>query len=253
MTAPVAKNNSSAKLISSAGGKRDRNRMIAIQAGVAVVLVGLIAVIGVSIANKKSEKDAAADRKAAAAAGPAVYKDGDLRFGNQDAKIVLQVTEDLQCPACAMYQAQVGPYIEGLIKENKVAVDYRTIGWLNSPNNEQYSSRAANASACVAEADKAKWLPWTNLMFSKQPPESASGLPDSTIVDITKQAGVTSPQVAECITSGKYSDFITGVTNTTMKGGLQHTPTVKVNGTELKDTSPAGIKAAIEQAERVAK
>lgn len=238
-----------AKLITNAG-RRDRNRKIAIQIGVAAVLVALIAAIGVSIAAKKSDKDEAAAAEAAAAAPPAILtKDGKLRLGNQSAKVVVAIDEDFQCPACQNFEAISGQTVTDLVNSGKVAVDYNPIAFLDSKTNQRYSSRSANASICVAEADKAKWPAWHKSMFDKQPPEAGgTGLTDEQLVAIAKEAGITAPETATCITSEKYRSFVAANTKKAVEGGLEHTPSIKVNGTVVESPTPDALQAAVTKA-----
>lgn len=227
--------NKSAKLIAGAG-RRDRNRKILFQGGVALALVALIAVIGVSVAGKKKDKDDKTAAQAAAAAGPAVFDKGALRFGNPDGKVVLTVTEDFQCPACKLFEATTGPTIDKLLETNKITVDYQPVAWLDDSSTTAYSSRAANAAACVADAGKSKWLAWQKLMYDKQPAEQTAGLTDDQLVGIAKQAGVDTPAVAECIKSEKYAAFVTASTDRNFKNAkLGGTPNAKVNGEQVGD------------------
>jgi protein-disulfide isomerase len=248
----VAKNAGKTAQLITSGAKRDRNRTFGIQAAVAIVLIVLIAAIGLSVAKHKSHKDQVNAAQQAVAAGPADLVDGAVRFGNPNGKNVITVYEDFQCPACQMFELQEGgaDYMEQLIAKGQVTVDYRPGGYLDSFGAGQadgyYGTRAANASACIAEADKDKWLAWHKLMYTKQPPENTGGLPDSALVDIAKQAGIESPQVAACIIGEKYKAFVAAQTS---KANIDHTPTVDLNGKEIKQaSSDQSVVTALKQA-----
>ncbi|OAK52429.1 DsbA family protein [Rhodococcoides kyotonense] len=241
-------NNSKKKAQAAAAalqGKRDKQRRTLIQIGVAVVLIALIAVIGFSIASKKSD-----DSTATPAATPsAVTSDGAIRIGDPNAAVVVTVVEDFQCPACKQFEAISGDTLSGLVADNTVAVDYKPIAILDRMSSTNYSTRAANASMCVADADIADWPAWHTAMFEQQPAEGGSGLTDDELVAIAASAGADSAEVAGCITDGTYTDYVTSQTQTVLQGGVTGTPTVSVNGTVVQNPTPDGLRAAISAAQ----
>jgi len=195
----------SSQLINSAQSSRGK---VLAQVGVALVLVLLIGAIGVSIAIKKEDKDKKEAARVASAQGPTAISQNGLRFGKADSKVVVTLVEDLQCPSCKLFESQAAETIDGLIKSGKVAVEYRTISFLDQMSTTNYSSRAANASACVAESDKNKWFDWHEAMFRDQPAEQSAGLTDDRLVAIAREQGLTSQQTADCINSQKYADYV---------------------------------------------
>ncbi|MEU8896704.1 thioredoxin domain-containing protein [Nocardia sp. NPDC048505] len=225
----------------------DRNRNLAIQIGVAAVIIGLIAVIGVGIAMKKKEKDDPGPTPAIAAAPAAngltgsITDNGSVRIGKPEAKTTVRIVADLQCPACQAFEAQYKDLLEKNVADGKIAVEYNIISFLDQASGTQYSTRAANASYCVAEADPSKYQAWLGAMFAAQPPEGTGGLTNDRIVEISKQVGY-GDDVASCIKDQKYSKYIKKVTEDVFAEGVQSTPTVFVNG---KQTNPAQLEQAI--------
>nr|WP_246461444.1 thioredoxin domain-containing protein [Nocardia transvalensis] len=238
----------------------DRTRTIMIQVGVGAVLVALIAAIGISVAVKNNKKNdpgptpSVAANSADPAATPGSLTDkGAIRIGKPDAKVTVRVVADLQCPACQMFEQSNGKVLEDEVKSGKAAVEYNIIAFLDKMSSgTRYSSRGANAAYCVAEADPSKFLPWLTTMYQQQPPENGTGLTDDQIVQIAQAAGYTDPKTAECITSDKYDKFVQKTTKDVLGEGIQSTPSVFVNGTQIKTQQelmqPDGLRQTIEAA-----
>ena len=64
-----------------------------------------------------------------------------------------------------------------LRNEGKITVEYRPLGFLDSRSTTNYSSRAANAAACVVNESPEKYSDFVDLLFDKQPAEGSAGLP----------------------------------------------------------------------------
>ncbi|KZM71223.1 disulfide bond formation protein DsbA [Nocardia terpenica] len=236
----------------------DRRRTIAIQIGVAVVLIALIAGIGISIAIKNAKKNDVGPRPSVTAqpASPdaitgSITDKGAIRIGKPGAKATVRVIADLQCPACQAFEAANGQMLTDEVKSGKAAVEYNVIAFLDaSSGGTKYSSRGANAAYCVADADPTKFQDWLTAMYKQQPPEGGKGLPDDKIVQITQQVGYTDPAVAQCITADKYDGYVQKITKDVLNSGIQQTPTVFLNGKQLsgQQLMPDALKQSIEAA-----
>lgn len=211
----------------------DKKRKIAIQVGVAAVLVALVAAIGIGIAVNKSDSDTESSTTSAAqlpATGGAVTETGTVVIGNPDAKVKVRVVADLQCPACKQFEAANGETLAKAAADGTASVEYQIISFLDKASTDQYSSRAANASFCVAKSDTTKYQSWLQTMFEKQPAEGGAGLSNDELIQIATDAGYTDPAVATCIDDKPYNDYIQQVTQTTLQSGVKSTPSVYING-----------------------
>lgn len=224
----------------AAAERADRNRKIFIQVGVAVVLIGLVAAIGIGIAVKNNRKNAPGATPAIATSGQSsgavqgsITDNGAIRIGKPDAKVTVRVVADLQCPACKGFEAANSKVLEDAVDKGTAVVEYNVIAFLDKASTTQYSSRAANASYCVAESDSSKYLPWLAAMFAQQPAEGGTGLPDDKLIQIAKDAGYTDPAVAQCITDRKYDKYIQDKTKDVLNSGIKSTPSVFVNGKQI--------------------
>ncbi|WP_378734349.1 DsbA family protein [Nocardia brasiliensis] len=239
-----------------AADRADRNRKIFIQVAVAAVLIALIAAIGIGVAVKKARKDdpgptpsipAAANQNAAGITGT-ITDNGSVRIGKPDAKVTVRVVADLQCPACKGFESANAQVLDEAVKNGTAAVEYNVIAFLDKASTTRYSTRAANASYCVAEADPSKYTAWVSAMFAQQPAEGGAGLPDDKLVQIAKDVGYPDA-VASCITDLKYDKYIQARTDDVLKSGIKSTPSVYINGKQVESSQeifgPGGLAPAI--------
>ncbi|MEV4128248.1 thioredoxin domain-containing protein [Nocardia sp. NPDC049707] len=224
----------------AAAERADRTRKILIQAGVAVVLVGLIAAIGIGIAVKNAKKNdlgttpsiAATASQLANGATATIADNGAVRIGKPDAKVTVRVIADLQCPACKGFESANAQAIKDAVDNGTAIVEYNILAFLDRFSTTKYSSRAANAAYCVAVADPSKYLEWLTTMFDQQPPENSAGLTDDRLIEIAKSVGLPD-SVGQCIKDNTYSKYIEAKTKDVLTSGVQSTPTIFVNDKQL--------------------
>ncbi|MFR9753029.1 DsbA family protein [Nocardia sp. 004] len=166
-----------------------------------------------------------------------VSADGSVLVGSPDAQVTVRVVMDLQCPACKAFEQANGEVLEESVDNDTAAVEYSVITFLDRMSTTEYSSRAGNASFCVANSGVDNYQTWLSDMFTLQPSEGGSGLPDSALIDIAESAGYTDPAVAECITERRYDAYLRTKTDEVLNSGVHSTPTVTVNGERVTDTA----------------
>lgn len=163
---------------------------------------------------------------------------------------------DYQCPGCGAFEAANGAAIEEIVASGAATIEYHPISFLDNQSlGARYSSRAANASGCVAETSPDAFFAWNALMFENQPAEATTGLTDDEIIDIAVQAGVEeSAAFTECVRSGQFDSWVEkNTTNALYEPGFEDyedgvqiggTPSVFVNG-ELYPGTPGDSAAFI--------
>ncbi|MFE3192221.1 DsbA family protein [Nocardia sp. NPDC059240] len=245
----------------------DRNRKILIQVGVAVVLLGLIAGIGITLAVRKHNNDKAEpantfhwDAAQGALVPPNLTPDGAIRIDNTGVpapagkqKVAVRVVADMQCPACDMFENSNADALKKAVTSGQAVVDYNIISFLDrASNGNQFSTRAGAAAYVMYEADPTKFQGWLAAMYQKQPKENGNGMSDDQLIQIAKDAGYTDPAVAQAIKDGRYVQWIKTQTNAVFATGVKSTPTVYVNGTQVQDPqalmTPGGMTAVIDNA-----
>ncbi|TGD84576.1 DsbA family protein [Mycolicibacterium sp. CH28] len=158
--------------------------------------------------------------------------------GSNQPKVVLSLYEDFLCPHCAHFEREFGPTISDLIASGTVAADYYMIAILDSPNNQNYSSRAASAAYCVADDSTDAFLRFHSALFANQPDEFSATFPtDSQFAAIARQAGAVGA-VADCINGKRYLAMAQDLASTE---GVNATPTVRINGRDYELTTAAAL------------
>lgn len=189
-----------------------------------------------------------ADLPEAPATPPATVKapGADAEAG-KPVKVVLYV--DFICPVCKNFEAQYNETLTTLRNEGKITVEYRPLGFLDSRSTTNYSSRAANAAACVVNESPEKYADFVNALFDKQPAEGGAGLSDDELKKMATEVGAKS--IDTCIDEKTYRPWVKYATQEASIIGVTGTPTVMVDGKQWgKGDSaqvefPAFVEAAI--------
>lgn len=160
--------------------------------------------------------------------------------------VTIDLYEDYLCPACKQFQQVNGATLNQLADEGKAKLVFHPVAFLNRFSTTEYSTRSSAASGCAAEGGK--FREFTEQLFDRQPPEGGAGLSNDELVDIGAGVGLNRDEFASCVSDGTYRPWTEHVTDEASKAGVTGTPTIKVNGSELQDRSPEGIKSAVEAA-----
>jgi protein-disulfide isomerase len=140
-------------------------------------------------------------------------------------KVVLYI--DFICPVCKNFEAQYNDQLTSLRNDGKITVEYRALGFLDSRSTTNYSSRAANAAACVVNESPEKYSDFVNALFAKQPAEGSAGLSDN---DLKKMASDMGVDIGSCVDDKTYRPFVKFTTKEASAIGVTGTPTVFVDG-----------------------
>ncbi len=151
----------------------------------------------------------------------------------------LDIYIDFMCPICNQFEETYGDEILDLVNDGTLPLNIHPIATPDRySQGTAFSTRAANAMYCVAEADPDAAVPFMQAMYAKQPEENSTGLTDDEIIAIAKSVGVDS--VDTCITDGTYKKFVASMTEKTPvapgASGIG-TPTVAVNGEVISNST----------------
>jgi protein-disulfide isomerase len=216
--------------------------------GAALALAGLAVVVVVVIAVQGFRT-----HTVAAAASPrntAPGTDGaGFQVGDDSAPVVVDLYEDFQCPACRQFEEQSGATLDALVGEGTMRLRYRPIAILDRSSSDEYSTRALNAAAVVAdESGDDAFLAFHDALFAHQPAEGSAGLSDAQLTTFADEVGASGTAVQEDIRQLRFADWTARVTDQASRAGVTATPTVLVNGRQITDRSPAGVLAAVQSA-----
>lgn len=239
--------------------KREKRNSLLVKGGVVVAVLVIIGVIaGIVITNQRGQ---IADAGAAPAhgnefGGYTITQDGlaeteatQVDVGNipepastegativpagaaaapegEPANIVMYV--DMGCPVCKDFEGQYGEYLNELAASGEATVEYRVATFLDRVSTTNYSSRAANAVACVADSNAEVFNEYVTQLFVQQPTEGGAGLDNATLTSIAEEAGAT--DVASCIDDGEFRPWAKFVNQTFTDYQVGGTPAVFVDG-----------------------
>jgi protein-disulfide isomerase len=205
-----------------------------VSAAVVVALV-LVAVLVVTLNNASAPKPVPTDVNPPTSAGIEV-ETGAILVGDGENR--LDTFVDFMCPVCNQFEQVYGAEIEGMVDDGSITLGIHPISILDDQSRgTQFSTRAANAAYCVAEADPEASLPFLQAMFANQPAEGSSGLTNNEILEIASGVGVTG--IDSCVNDGQFAGYVTEMTpQTPIQPGSQGigTPTVAVNGEVISNS-----------------
>jgi len=241
------KERAAAKRIVEQQKAREKRRTVTLWTSVAVVVVLVIAgLIGWAVLAGQ-EKDTGS------ATVPPAAVDDATAFAVGSGPVKIDIYEDFMCPICGEFEQLSKSVLDLDVSKGTLQVEYRPISFLDRESNgTEYSTRAANAFACVADnAGNDAALTMHNLLYANQPAENTDGLPDSQLVDLAVQAGASRSAVQTCVDNQTYKSWVANVTEQSSKDGVNGTPTAVLNGSALTiaDTmNPTALQQAIDTA-----
>jgi len=234
-----------AEAAAAAAAARRRRVVLGGVVAAVVLVVVLIVVVVVQTGRTSTSADAAAP-------GNTTGNGYVVAVGSADAPVTLDVYEDFQCPNCKSLEDRAGSTVDGLVADGTVQVRYHGMAFLDTDENDDYSTRALNAAAVVAdEAGTEAYEEFHDLLFANQPDEGGSGLTDDQLVDYATQAGATGADVAVDIENLVYGEWVEQAEDQASKDGVTGTPTVFVDGDQLTSDqlTADGIAAAVQAAQ----
>jgi protein-disulfide isomerase len=161
--------------------------------------------------------------------------------------IDIKLYVDYLCPNCGTFEKKNGDQLRAWVKSGAATVEIHPIAVLTTKSaGTQYSLRAANAAACVAEFSPNHFFDFNDALFVDQPKEGTAGLTDQQIESRATNAGVTDMlQVAKCIDDRRFRSWVQAATARALNGpipgadisSIAGTPTIIVNGSQFKYTT----------------
>jgi protein-disulfide isomerase len=250
-----------ARLIRDAQLKKDKRNKLLIGWGIVVAVVAILAVVALVVtttmrqnapiadqgptpangnihggitllANSEVAKsepatvDAASVGEPPQAAPAEVVAPGAQAEAGKPVKVVLYI--DFICPVCKNFEAQYNEQLTSLRNEGKISVEYRALGFLDSRSSTNYSSRAANAAACVVNESPEKYAAFVDALFAKQPAEGSAGISDNDLKKMATDVGA--KPIDTCVDDKTYRPFVKFTTKEAAAIGVTGTPTVFVDG-----------------------
>ncbi|MDQ0000250.1 MULTISPECIES: DsbA family protein [Pseudarthrobacter] len=250
-----------ARLIREAQLKKDKRNKLLIGWGIVVAVVAIIAIVALVVTTTMRNNAPVADQGPTPANGnvhggitllantevaklepatvdaasvgeppetaPAeVVAPGAEAEAGKPVKVVLYI--DFICPVCKNFEAQYNEQLTSLRNEGKISVEYRALGFLDNRSSTNYSSRAANAAACVVNESPEKYAEFVDSLFANQPAEGGAGISDNDLKKMATDIGA--KPIDTCIDDKTYRPFVKFTTKQAAAIGVTGTPTVFVDG-----------------------
>ena len=207
--------------------QRERRRQILSISAVVAVLAAIV-VGGFLI---QSQRDSTGEVASTVPSGVEGY---GIPVGDPNAETTVTIYEDLQCPACAALEAQMGEDIATAVEAGKINVDYRMVSFLDGASTNDYSSRALNAALVVLDtAGVEAFEEFHGLLFANQPAEGGPGHTDDQLIEYAVEAGAAEAEIRGPIEEKVYDQWIRNATDQMSKDGVGGTPTLRVGDEDI--------------------
>jgi protein-disulfide isomerase len=152
-------------------------------------------------------------------------------------KVVVYI--DFICPVCKRFEDTYSADLTKLRNEGKITLEYRPLGFLDSKSTTNYSSRAANAAACVVNESPEKYADFLNKLFEKQPAEGSAGLSDNELKKLATEVGA--KNIDSCVDNKTFRPFVKYSTQAAAATGVSGTPTAFVDGKQWGKGDSANV------------
>jgi protein-disulfide isomerase len=216
----------------------ERRRKAIFASILAVAIVVAAGIIGAAVYTSQKNATTIAIPKGGTATG--------ITVGQSSAKSTIDIYLDYQCPICQQFEQMVGDTLKKASDDGQAKVVYHPVAYLDDRSTTRYSSRASAATACAADAGI--FPAFNQIVFANQPPEGGNGLPDDQLISFGKQAGAKGDAFEQCVKDKKFQGWVSNVTDAASRKGVQGTPTVFVNGKQLRNPTPQAITDALKAA-----
>ena len=154
--------------------------------------------------------------------------------------IDIRIYLDYQCPGCRAFEETNHGQLAKWVESGAATVEFHPIALFDRHSlGTKFSTRAANAAACVANYSPDSFFDFNSLMFANQPQEGTEGLTNEQIIVLAKRANVISTELIEkCVNDQNYKTWVNASTARAIAGPIPNstvervaaTPTVIVNG-----------------------
>jgi protein-disulfide isomerase len=155
----------------------------------------------------------------------------------------IKIYVDYLCQDCGAFMRTNGDQLRAFTKSGAATVEIHPIAVLTSKSDgTQYSLRAANAAACVAELSPDDFFDFDLALFRRQPKENSGGLTSEQLLSRAEGAGVGHlVQVRRCVRDVRFRSWVQAATTRALSGPLpgvnlpsiKQTPTILVNGKQF--------------------
>ncbi|MFU8946163.1 DsbA family protein [Mycetocola zhadangensis] len=240
-----------AKELRDAQRKRDLRNKIFLQGGLVLVIVAVVAGIAFVITSAIRPPTAGPSNMASdgivvgqelkAAQTSAIPAGSDPVPTEIDDNVPnIRIYVDYLCPICGEFEQANSEQLATWAENGTATVEYHPIAILTGRSaGTQYSLRAANAAACVANYSPDSFFVFSTLLFDDQPKEGTEGHSDDELSAIAKTALASGDEstsgsltsISNCIDDGTYKNWVQEATDRATTQAVPNSKLEKVKGT----------------------
>jgi protein-disulfide isomerase len=152
-----------------------------------------------------------------------VPRDGRI-LGSPAAKVVLEMWEDFQCPACGNFTRQIEPVlIQRYVVPGKIRLTFHDFTFLGPE-----SLAAASAARCAGQ--QGKFWEYQTWVFANQNGENQGWFSRDRLAAIADRVGLDQAAWAACYDGGSERAAVTAETDAGRAVAVASTPTLVLNG-----------------------
>ncbi|MUK02507.1 thioredoxin domain-containing protein [Vibrio cholerae] len=147
---------------------------------------------------------------------------------DEDGPLQVVAYVDVNCVHCADFEARHSEQIRSWLDGGDITFEYRTVAYLDRNSSTDYSSRGANAAACVADTAPEAYLDFTRRIFAHY---EEGELDDDGLTALAAEVGA--GDVSSCVDEGTFRPWVDYTTAAAQAAPVGGTPTVYVHGEEV--------------------
>ncbi|MBT1018590.1 thioredoxin domain-containing protein [Canibacter sp. lx-72] len=152
-------------------------------------------------------------------------EDGTFKATEFDASkrpVSVRVFADFMCPVCGSFESTYGKMLEQYTGSGDIEMEFYVLNFLDSfSSGTKYSSRSANAFACVVNEQPDKAYAYQKKLLEVQPKEGTAGLTDQQLLDYAIEIGTEkTPELLDCINKRTFVNFIDKATKQVLQEGV---------------------------------
>jgi len=219
--------------------KQQRQRRIALLSTLVVFL--LLVGGGIAFQAWRTLREPSAPTTVDPSLTPLSIADGKpIVLGSADAPAKVTLYEDFHCPHCAEFEKKFGPLLTAAQHSGNAATELYPMSFIDSG-----SAAAANAMACAAEAG------FGSAYYRGLFANSTLQWNDDQLVALAEQVTpAPSDAFRTCVTTRAHTSWVSSINATAEANGVNSTPTVFLNGTQLDLASltPQTLQTMIDEA-----
>ncbi|WP_051942719.1 thioredoxin domain-containing protein [Streptacidiphilus rugosus] len=234
-----------------------RRRRIGIAAvAVTVVAVAAGAAVAIGTAGGSGGSTGSAAGPLVAPAHTSGTDSTVIVYGNPNAKHTLDVYEDFRCPICDKLEKADGATIQQLADNGTYKINYHLATFLDDNLGGTGSMDALQVAGAAINESPAKFKAFHDVLYANQPEESTDGFGNlNTLLDLAKKVpGLVTPQFTKDVQNRVYAPWAQKVSAAFNASGVQGTPTLKLDGTQINvfdsqgnPVTPAQFTALVQQ------